>query len=343
MASVLIKPKTAFAKGDGHQPSTAGHAINPGKAQVLRELAHSIQAIETTATSRGNVVSTGCEFLDSELPGGGFHPGSIIEWLMTSRGDGSLTLALQATKAAMGESKHAVIIDQQRCFYPLAAQALGIDLQRLVILHPTNKADAMWSFDQSLRCPAVAAVIAWQDHIDEINARRLQLAAEQGNTLGLLLRRNVRSHGQTHWADMTWQVTPLPAALSKTFSGPPSLPQTTARPAKPSSSSLRFVSQRPAGVPPYSDNYRWLHLQLKRMRAGRGKSSMASQIAAGDTSYLVAINGHDGHIYAQRHMPFNLPEVQHESSSALHLAAELALPARRSRNANGSHRAAHAG
>lgn len=41
---------------------------------------------------------------------------------------------------------------------------------------------------QSLRCPAVGAVMSWFDHLPSLDFRRLQLAAEAGGGLGLLLR-----------------------------------------------------------------------------------------------------------------------------------------------------------
>ena len=41
---------------------------------------------------------------------------------------------------------------------------------------------------QSLRCPAVGAVMGWFDNLPSLDFRRLQLAAEAGGGLGLLLR-----------------------------------------------------------------------------------------------------------------------------------------------------------
>ncbi len=294
-------------------------------AALLRQLAKSIQAIEIQAVTKTEVCSTGSTFLDSQLPGGGLARGSMIEWLSHGSGDGAFTLALMAAKSAMEDKKYVVLIDPQQKFYPPAAKAFGLDLDRFIVLHPASKADAMWSFDQALRCPSVAAVIAWQDRLDETNARRLQLAAEQSDALGMLLRNSTKFQSQTHWADMTWQVNPLPSLPTLQSDAP--------------KKSARFIFDRPEGIPPYSDNYRWLNLELKRMRAGRGKSSLASQIAAGEASYLVAIDGHQGRILARRGVRPNLREVQHDSSSALHLAAELAMPARRSRHA-GSQRTA---
>ena len=55
--------------------------------------------------------------------------------------------------------------------------------------------------DQCLRCPAVAAVWTRLATIDPRDFRRLQLAAEEGDTLGLLLREPAL-RGQPSWSDL---------------------------------------------------------------------------------------------------------------------------------------------
>ncbi len=106
-----------------------------------------------------------------------------------------------------------VVLDRTSEFYPLAAVTQGIEPARLIVVHPGNKADHTWALDQALRCPAVAAVVAWPESLDgKLDGRtfrRLQLAAEQGGGLGLLIRpESVR--GQPSWADVRLLVEPLP-------------------------------------------------------------------------------------------------------------------------------------
>ncbi len=84
----------------------------------------------------------------------------------------------------------------------------GIDLKRVVIVRPGSLTDRLWAIDQALRSPAIVAVIAEVEHLDDRAARRLQLAAERGGGLGLLVR-SLRQHGQPSWAEVQWQVRPL--------------------------------------------------------------------------------------------------------------------------------------
>ena len=165
------------------------------------------------------VISTGSPALDRLLPAGGLRPGTLVEYLTASTGSGSGTLALAAAREACREGRALVVLDagtltrrasEGSClcrFYPPAAAAWGIDLSAMLVLRPTNEADALWALDQALRCPGVGAVWAACDRLDVRDFRRLQLAAECGGTLGLLLR-PARLRGQPTWADVQWEVRP---------------------------------------------------------------------------------------------------------------------------------------
>jgi hypothetical protein len=105
-----------------------------------------------------------------------------------------------ARQAAM-EGGVVVVFDASHQFYPPAAAALGLDLEKLILVRPGRPADAIWALDQVLRCPGVAAAWAPLERLSQRDFRRLQLAAESGDCLGLLLR-PARVRGQPSWAHM---------------------------------------------------------------------------------------------------------------------------------------------
>jgi hypothetical protein len=153
------------------------------------------------------LLSTGSPALDALLPGGGLRRGSLVEYLSPSAGSGTGMLALCASREACAGGRALVVIDRRRTFYPPAAIAWGIDLTSLLILQPTDDAAELWAIDQALRCPGVGAVYAPCGALDVRDFRRLQLAAEAGGTLGILLR-PARLRGQPSWADVQWQIGP---------------------------------------------------------------------------------------------------------------------------------------
>jgi protein ImuA len=173
---------------------------------IIDDLAGKIRALETANRFRGSksVLSSGCVGLDACLPSGGYEPGTIVEWL-ESPGCGGCYLALAAARQATLDGKSWVVVDRQRHFYPLAAQAMGLALDRLIVIHPKNKEDEHWAVDQALRCSAVGAVVAELDEISDFQGRRFQLAAEHGGALGLFLRPpSVR--GKPSWSEIQWLV-----------------------------------------------------------------------------------------------------------------------------------------
>src|SRR5205085_6193640 len=90
------------------------------------------------------------------------------------------------------------------------------DLDNLLVVRPREKADELWALDQALRCPAVAAVWGPVGELDDRALRRLQLAAEEGRGLGLLLR-EASVCGRPSWADVRLLVRPLTwSSLSET-------------------------------------------------------------------------------------------------------------------------------
>jgi len=89
---------------------------------------------------------------------------------------------------SVNDDRCIIVVDTFGDFYSPAAWQHGIAPDRLIVLRTTNVRDALWAMDQSLRCPAVAAVIAPFTQLDERESRRLQLAAESTGCIGLILR-----------------------------------------------------------------------------------------------------------------------------------------------------------
>jgi hypothetical protein len=189
--------------------------------QIVEHLRRALRCSGGSARPR-SVVSTGCEALDRLLPWGGLRVGSLTEWLAGSSGSGAATLATITAREASRDGGAIVLLDRDRRFYPPAAWALGIDPRRLIVVQPRGvacslpwqatrlaSAEEVWAIDQSLRCPAVAAVVASIGKLDVRSFRRLQLAAESGSSVGLLLR-PASVLGEPGWADLRLLVQPRP-------------------------------------------------------------------------------------------------------------------------------------
>jgi len=178
--------------------------------------------------------SSGLPELDALAPGGGFARGAVHE-LLTDPADGkALFFAMLLAAGAAGSfaltgaapapaspqdpaSSSGVIVwcDGGHEIYPPALAAYGFPLDRLLLLRPgapdPADRDLIWAVTESLRCQGVAAVVAPLQKLSRIAARRLQLAAEQGGGVGLLLRPAGRASA-IHAAATRWLVRPRPGS-----------------------------------------------------------------------------------------------------------------------------------
>jgi protein ImuA len=183
----------------------------PMRHCLVDALRQQIAHWERTRRPQETPVSSGVKALDQVLPGGGFHRGTLVEWLAAGDGCGAASLAMVAAREACRDAGALVVLDRTGEFYPPAVRRLGIDPQGLMVVRAANEADHAWALDQALRCPAVAAVVAWPrptcgrcpegTRLAAKMFRRLQLAAEQGGSLGLLIRPEQVRH-EPSWADV---------------------------------------------------------------------------------------------------------------------------------------------
>lgn len=166
---------------------------------------------------------TGLDALDATAPAGAFGLGAVHELLSQPRDPRPLFIATLLARAASGgcstlpDSKNsaeanlppsAVIwCDPQAELYPPALAAQGLALQQVFLLHP-QVADQTWAVAECLRCKGVGAVVATLPRLSRIEARRLQLAAEQGGGAGIFLR---PADSSIYAASTRWLITPAPA------------------------------------------------------------------------------------------------------------------------------------
>lgn len=161
-------------------------------------------------------VSSGFRALDGLLSAGGVRRGSLVEWwpagdAVVADAAGAVTLACAVACRLAGTAGRAtvavgsttaattiVVVDRGGRFHPpavmpwlagpSAADGKASGGPQLVVVRPARDEDELWAIDQSLRCPAVAAVVAWPGRLSATAMRRLQLAVRSSGAVGLLIR-----------------------------------------------------------------------------------------------------------------------------------------------------------
>ena len=232
-------------------PATGDQAFGSrlGLQDEVLVLQNRIRKAETAQrVGQGEFISSGCDAIDQLLPGRGYSPGTLVQWLVpdllgasnaTGVNSGEIPpgghaadyLSLLAAIEACKDGKSLVVLDPWHQFYPPAVAALGVDMANLIILRSQPKGqvkaqqsngDLYWAIDQSLRCSAVGAVWGPLGSIDQRWFRRFQLSAESSGCLGLFIQ-SAKEAKQPSWAEVQWLVGRTRTRRSRRCSGDESL------------------------------------------------------------------------------------------------------------------------
>lgn len=130
---------------------------------------------------------TGHAALDRLLPGGGWPTAALSELLVAAKGIGELRLLWPTLARLTQGGERVVLVGPPHLPYPRAWAAADIDLSHLSLVHATGR-DALWAAEQSLRSGSCGAVVCWLRQADDRALRRLQVAAETGQTLAFAYR-----------------------------------------------------------------------------------------------------------------------------------------------------------
>jgi len=135
---------------------------------------------------------TGFARLDAALAGGGWPLATVIELLLPDDGIGELSLLLPAlhtlTHEASSSPRWVLWMTPPHTLYPPALAQAGLSLERQLLIRATSRSDRLWTLEQALVSKRCAAIVGWVADIDGRWLRRLNLAAQRGDTLTVLLR-----------------------------------------------------------------------------------------------------------------------------------------------------------
>jgi protein ImuA len=154
-------------------------------------------------------VASGYAELDKQL-GGGFPATGLID-IQTEQGIGELRLLLPYLQQQQHSTKRLIVLispPAQPCADMFAGA--GIDLAQLLIISAKAAKDVLWAAEQCLNSGSVAAIVLWQVPVRLAQARRLQLAAEQGQASLVLMR---RPSALSLPVQLSLQLTPHPQGL----------------------------------------------------------------------------------------------------------------------------------
>jgi len=137
-------------------------------------------------------IATGFDALDRYLPGGGWPLAGISEIFVEYYGLGELRVLMPALAAlsqcAVETKKWIVWIAPPFVPYAPALAHHGVDLRRILLVHPHGTKETLWAVEQAIRSQSSVATLAWVKKADVTALRRLQLGAEAHRCWTVLFR-----------------------------------------------------------------------------------------------------------------------------------------------------------
>jgi protein ImuA len=138
---------------------------------------------------------TGFGALDARLCEQGWPLGTSIEVLSDASGMGAMGLFLPAMQTLSRQQRWQAFIAPPYTPYAPLLDARDIDTQQVLLVHPRDREELLWSTEQALRSGTCSVVFSWlSGEYRYAELRRLQLAAARSNTLAVLFRPQEAAH-----------------------------------------------------------------------------------------------------------------------------------------------------
>ncbi|RJS25160.1 recombinase RecA [Corallococcus sp. H22C18031201] len=140
------------------QQAASAEPMTSAPGSVVEQLRERIRRLQAAPRQYLAVLRTGVAAVDALLPAGGFPLGQAVE-LCGEAASGRTSLALRAVAAAHREQRLCAWVDGPKELYPPAAAALGVDLERLLVVRPPLPEQRVWAAVQLARSGAFACVV----------------------------------------------------------------------------------------------------------------------------------------------------------------------------------------
>ncbi len=192
------------------RPTSANRAFHALRTEIAR--------IEAGRRVGKGVLAFGVPELDARLPGGGLPLGALHEVAGGGMGavDGAASALFAAAIAGRTAGQVLWCVTRTDLFAPALFQA-GLGPERVIFLEASDDQTVLACCEEALRHGGLGAVVGEVSRLSPTASRRLQLAAEQHATLGVIVRRwrrqaDAADFGQPTAAYTRWRVTPLPSS-----------------------------------------------------------------------------------------------------------------------------------
>ncbi|PZF74068.1 ImuA family protein [Taibaiella soli] len=183
-------------------------AAKPDIIQRLQKEVFSLQGFKTPCGN--NRLQTGLGIIEKAFPYERFPTGAVHELLSYAPEHAAATNGFLAALAGkfLKPGGCCFWIGTKRTIYPPALKSFGIDPERIIFIDVAKEKEALWAFEEALKCESLALVIGEWTELSFTQSRRLQLAVEQSHVTGFVHRYAPKTENNTACI-ARWKITSL--------------------------------------------------------------------------------------------------------------------------------------
>lgn len=186
-------------------------------SKVIDDLRERIAHLEGSSARKANTLPFGIPDIDERLPGGGLAYATIHEVSGggTDTVNGAAAALFAAGIAARTKGKILWCLTRPDLFFPALAQA-GLHPDRVIFCETGREEEVLAACEEGLGFGGFGCVVGELVRLPMTASRRLQLAAEKGKSMGLVVRRwrrqsEAKDYGQPTASMTRWRVSVLPS------------------------------------------------------------------------------------------------------------------------------------
>lgn len=187
----------------------------PTKEEIIRKLRQDLLAWEGFCpVAPEEQTPFGLGPIETAFPNQVFPTGALHEFISTrpefTAAIGGFIAGILQTLLDKGGV--CVWVSYTRRIYPPALKRFGVSPDRIIFIDVIREKDVLWVTEEALKCNGIAAVICETRLLSFMESRRLQLAIEQSQVTGFVLRKDVKVLNTTA-CTARWTVKPLRSKL----------------------------------------------------------------------------------------------------------------------------------
>lgn len=183
------------------------------KSDIISKLQTDILRLQGFKQERGNRgLNSGLGVITRSFPNLTFPVGCMHEFLTSSKESTTATASFLSglLNSLSGNSGVNVWISSSRNLFPPALSNFGLQPDRFIFIDLKNDREVLWVLDEALKCGALSTVVGELKDLSFTESRRLQLAVEQSQVTGFVIR-NDSSKLSASACVCRWRLTSLPS------------------------------------------------------------------------------------------------------------------------------------